>query len=310
MMLRRTYIGVDIRSTSLRAVAIRKKSGSLVLVGGQIADIDGGILQPGFGGANISNLPAFVDILKKTVGPLARKEDRIGVALPDGAGQVFVVDVEPPLKNYAEGADIIRWQLKDYLPGKATDYAVEYQLVDDREPGRLKVFAAVVARPVLTQYEEAFDLAGLAPAVIDFHFLSLYNAYRAKIDLGDDFVLIGIDEGQLCVLIFVNRSLAFCRCHQIDLDTRQVFQEINRSVADCRQHLPGFQRLPVYLHSDWAEQDDLFATVDNSFEQSVQLLLSPVSKLLNGYQVNFKPEQARGMVAALGAAERLIKGGR
>lgn len=311
-MLRRTYIGVDIRSTSLRTMAVRKKGGSLVLVGGQVEEFDGAILQPGFSLPNIGDMSAFTEILKKTVVPLSGRDHRVAIALPDRAGQVFVLELETPVKNYAEGVALIRWQLKDVLPEKPDRYAVEYQLVDDREPGRTKLFAAVVAKSVLAQYEQAFDEVGLAPALIDFHFLSLYNAYRSRIELGDDFILIGIDGEQLCVVVFVNRSLCFCRCHQVDFDTRRVFQEINRSVADCRQELPGFQRIPVFLHSDWEEQGELFETVDNSFDQSVQLLLSPVSNLVNGGQGQsvVKPEQGRGMVAALGAAERLIKGGR
>ena len=307
MMLRRTYLGLEIRSQGLRAVAIQRHGSHIALTGGQVLSLEENVVHPGFKTLNVAQPEAFVAGLQKIMSPLARRENRIAVALPDRAGQLFLLDIETPFKSRNEGSEIIRWRLKDQLPDKARQVAIDFQVLEERESGQKKVLAAVIARDVLEQYESLFAQAGFAASVIDFHSLALYNAYRSKIDLGRDFILIGVDGCQLSLLVFINRVLTYYRSRHVVQEPQEIFREINRSLVNCRRDQPAFHRLPVHLHSDWQNREDLFAAVDSAFEQNIQWLVSPVSKLLNGHQVNFAREEASGMAAALGAAERMIK---
>ena len=308
-MLRRTYIGLDIREQGLRAMAIQRRGHQLALAGAQQEAFAGQVLSAHFNQLNIHDEDGFCTTLKKTLMPLTGRDDRVSVALPDRAGQLFLVEVETPFNSRAEGVEVLRWQLKDSLPGKAQQFALDFQVMDEREPGLKKVLVAVISRAVLAQYEDLFARVGYAATVIDFHSLSLYNAYRSKIDLGQDFILIGVDGSQLSLQVFFDGVLSFCRCRTVDVDPAGVCRELNRSLVTCRSHFSGFARLPVYLHTDWDKQGELFDAVDDVFEQSVQLLISPVSKLQNGFGNHLAAERTSGMVAALGAAERMMKGG-
>ena len=306
-MLRRTYLGLEVRDRALRAVAIQRRGSQIALTGGQTRTLDEGILKPDFREPNVIEPERFISGLKQVMGSLVRRENRIAVALPDRSGQIFLLDVETPFKNRKEGTEIIRWRLKDLLPDKARQVALDFQVVEERESGQKRILAAAMSKTVLDQYEALFEQAGFAASVIDFHSLALYNAYRSKIDLGRDFILIGVDGRQLSMLMFVDQTLRFYRSRTLSDGPQQVFQELNRSLLACRQDLPGFSRMPVHLHSDWPERDGLHAAVDAAFEQDVQWLVSPVSKLLNGHQVNFAREEASGMAASLGVAERMIQ---
>lgn len=304
----RTYLGLEIRQRELRAVAVKRRGKSIVLVGGQVQDLPETILEPGFQSPNIIQPQPFVEVLQTLLLPLSKRDNRIAVALPDRSGQLFLLDVETPFKNRAEGAEIIRWQLKDLLPNKSSSVAVDFQILEEKESGHKKVLAAVISRDVLIQYESLFEQAGYAAAVVDFHSLALYNAYRTKIDLGRDFIMLGVDGCQLSIMIFVNQILNFYRARQVSQDVQRVFQEVNRSMVNYRKEQPTADRMPVYLHSSWPDQSDLLMAVNSAFDQDVQLLVSPVSKLMDGHQLAFHGTQASGMTAALGVAERMVEG--
>ncbi len=249
----------------------------------------------------------FVEGVKALLGPLIRRDNRIAVALPDSSGHLFIIDVETPFKNRTEGAEIIRWQLKDLLPERTTQMALDYQVLNEMESGQKQVLVAAISRDVLLHYEALIEQAGFAAEVIDFHSLALYNAYRSKVDFGRDFILVGIDGRQLSVQVFVNEKPFFSRNRKIEQSVDQVFQEINRSLVGCRSELPNFSRIPVYLHTDWSN-DELSGAVDAVFEQSVQCLTSPVSKLSNGHQFNLSDGDIRSLATALGVVERMIPG--
>ena len=306
MMLRRTYLGLEVRREGLRAVAVQRRGKHVALVGGKTLPLAESLIQPGFKRPNVTNPDSFVSALRELMGPLVRGDNRIAVALPDQTGNLFLLDVDTPFKNPSEGAEIVRWQLKDRLPDKAQRFALDYQVLEEKDSGHKRILAAVVARDVLMHYEALIEQAGFAAAVIDFHSLALYNAYRSKIDFGRDFILIGVDGCQLTILVFIQQIPVFYRGRQVEQNPQQVFQELNRSLVNDRQQLPNFNRLPVYLHSDW-HGDELITAVDSAFDQDVQTLTSPVSKLMNGHQLDFSGAEANGMAVALGVAERMIQ---
>ena len=306
-MLQRTYLGLEIRQHELRAVAVQRQGKNITLVGGQVSELPDAVLQPVFNTPNILQTEQFVAALQSLLGPLAKREQRIAVALPDRAGQLFLLDLETPFKNRAEGVEIIRWHLQGQLPISSHQVALDFQVLEEKESGHKNILAAVINQDVLSQYENLFKQAGYAATVIDFHSLALYNAYRTKIDLGRDFILIGVDGYQLSILVFVNHVLNFCRVREISQEPQKVFQELNRSLINYRNEQSAFSRMSVYLHSDWEDQEDLLTAVSSAFDQNVQWLVSPVSKLMNGDRLTFSGAQANGMAAALGVAERMIQ---
>lgn len=306
-MLKRTYLGLEIRRTALHAVAVQKKGKQLVLTGGRNVALDEGSIQPGFTSPNVHKPDVFVAKLKDALGPLMKRDNRIAVALPDSTGNLYLLDVETPFKNRTEGNEIVRWQLKELLPERSAKLAVDYQVLEEKESGQKRVLAAAVDRDVLEHYEALIEQAGFAASVIDFHSLALYNAYRSKVDFGQDFILIGVDGCQLSIQVFINRVPVFYRGRRIERKPQALFQEINRSLVVSRNEFTNFDRIPVYLHTDWAV-DELGDAVMAVFEQPIQQLMSPVSKLLNGHKLNLTDVDVRGLATALGVAERMIPG--
>lgn len=307
MMLKRTCIGLDIGHDVLHAVAVQRRGKQLILCGANSHSLEAGTVTPGFSDSNVLKPDLFVRSVKELLEPLMRRDNRISISLPDRSGNVFLLDVETPFKNYAEGSEIVRWQLKDLLPDKTSPLIVDYQILEEKDSGLKKLLVAVASRDVLKHYEALIEQAGFAAAMIDFHSLALYNAYRSRVDLGRDFILIGVDGCQLSIQVFVNQVPVFHRTRQVEHDPQQIFQEVNRSLVGCRKDLSNFNRIPVFLHNDWAE-GELLSAVDAVFDQTVESVTSPMGRLIQSPQFNADSVDVNSMVAALGAVEQLTPG--
>lgn len=310
MMFKRVFPGIEISCRALRGVAIQKQGQQYIPVGSNSLSLDAGIITPKITGVNVAQPETFVKHLKDLLAPLVRRDNRIAIALPDGSGKVFLMDIETPFKNRGEGEEIIRWQLKDMLPeGLSNRIKIDFQVLEEKESGLKKVFAAVISQDVLEHYEALIEQAGFAPAIIDFHSLALHNAYRAQIDFSRDFIFIAIAGQQLFAQVFTNQMPVFYRTRAIDTKPQEVFQEVNRSLVGCRAAIPNINRIPVYLHTDWAEREELKHVLEALFEQPVAWLDSSWSRLGNGRRAQ-TPDNVYSMTAALGMAERLAQGGR
>ncbi len=306
-MFGRCQLGLEIGPQGLAAVTAKRRGKRTVVIDGQVLPLDRNLLRPDFSQPNVNHPETFVKALQQLLRPLCRSDNRIAVSLPDAAGQVFLLTVEAAFKSCTEGAEIIRWQLKDQLPQTKGKVALDYQILGITEAGHKRVLAAILQPQVLQQYEALIEQAGYAAALIDFHSFSLYNAYQEAMDLGRDFVFVAVAGRQLTLLAMTNRLPTTYRSRSIALDPEALFQELNRSLVKLRQRA-DFGRLPVHLHSDWS-RDRVTQAVAGAFEQEVHWLKPPIDQSTNGRKQLSSTADSYPLVAAYGACERLLQGG-
>lgn len=304
-LLSRNYLGLDIRRRSLGGVALRRAGKRTLLAGARLLPLAENQLQPGFRELNIQQLPEFVGQLRELMSPLAGKEERVALSLPDNVGRLLLHEVEAPFKTKAEGIDVLCWQLRHLLPEAPQEVRLDYQILSREESGRYRLAVSAISRRVLDQYQDALEMAGLHAVIIDFHACHLYNYYQGLLDLGDDFILVGIDGQSMTLQYFQNHQLALHRCREIDYDPQRVFQEINRSLAGSRETHPGLPRAKVFLHSDWDERDALLGALGGAFEKEI-FLLDPKLAELAATPSAPTDRKLSSLVAAVGAAARMM----
>ncbi len=305
-MFGRNFIGLEIRRQGLRAASIKRKGRRRYLCGGQTLRLSEGVVAPTARELNILEPELFVDGLKEVLLPLADREERIALCLPDAAGHIFLLDVETPFKNRQQGVEIIRWQLKEMLPENYRNLVLDYQVLDERDSGARRLVVSVIDQDIRRQYEELLLEAGFSAAVIDFQSLQIYNCYRTKVDLGSDFIFVALNQRQLSMLSIQNGTLDFHRAKAGMHDAQTVFQEINRSLVTYRSGHGSFSRSALYLQTDWEDHKELEAAVQSAFDREVQVLPSPLATLAGQERVNLSSAEAAGMAAAIGVAESLM----
>ncbi len=305
-MFSRNFIGLEVRRQGLRAVSLKRKGRRRVLCGGQTLQLSEGLVAPMARELNVRDPQRFVESLKEVLLPLAGREERVALCLPDAAGHIFLLDVDTPFKNRQQGRDIIRWQLKDILPDNYRNLALDYQILAERESGIRRVLVSVIDQTIRQQYEDLLSEAGFSAALIDFQSLQIYNCYRTKVDFGSDFIFVALNQRQLSLLSVQNGILDFHRSKAGMVSAEAVFQEINRSLVTYRSGHSTFARSVLYLQTDWDDSQQLKDAVGSAFDRQVHSLPSPLETLAGQDHLNLSQSDAAGMAAAIGVAESLM----
>ncbi len=303
-MIYRNYLGLDIQPRTVRAVALQRHGTSATLSGGRLLGLDEGVLVPSFRNPNIVDTGRFVDGLHEILDPLAGKEERLSVALPEQSGILLLADVESVLKSKSEGIEVLKWQLREKLP-EDVDLQIDYQVLDRDETGRQKVLVAAMSVDVLQQYEDVINQAGYGAELIGFRSMALYNYYRPHFDADESFVLLSVEDDALSFHYYLNNRLTFHRSRIVGGDIADIYREINRSLAGEKERMTGLSRASVYLHTNREDQDQLCQTLESLFASELSLL-KPALEKLSMEPLTLTDRQSRSLVTAIGAAERLM----
>jgi type IV pilus assembly protein PilM len=298
-MIFRTYLALDIAPGEMRGAALRRRGKQMHLVGVNVVSCEGIVAVSGRE-PNITDPQRFVKNVREVLAPLAGKEERIALLLPDGAGRVVLTGMESPPRSKEEGIEILKWQLRDKLPAEPGEVRLDYQVVAQEEGGQ-RVMVSMIAAPVLEQYEDLIIQAGFGAALVDFHSLNLYSCYSSRLNFGKDFALVGVEGAVFSLQIFHEGAPVLYRVRELSPDPAKVFQEAVRSLAGCRRKYPALRQESVFLHTDRDDRQELAAALCGAFEQEVALL-DPGS--WEGGAV------CALLAAPVGAAERLMRGSR
>lgn len=314
----RVFVGVDLQPGGLYLAALQRGRPNTQLVGLRFESLEG-VLEVSSRQPNIRDARRFVDGLRRGVEALAGREERLSLSLPDRAGRIYLTEVDTPFKSHQEGVDILKWRLKGSLPAPPAQVKLDYQVLDRREDGHQLCAVAAIAQTVLEQYEDLINEAGRHAVQIDFHSLNLYNYYRPRLDLGDEFILVGVEHGLLSIQYVVGHALCYQRVREFKANPERIFREINRTLVEAYETFPAMKRCAVFAHVDPEMEGDidrLQADADKRPDGTVQLLgaaferdvkcLDPGLRRFGGVGKTGGLQAGGAVVAALGAAERMM----
>ena len=304
-MIYRTYLGLDLQANRMRAVSMKRHGISLNLVDGRMIGLEPGVLSPSFRRENILDPDAFVAALREVLDPISGAEERISLALPERAGRILLTRVETPLLKKSEGIEILKWQLRDALPGDA-ELQLDYQILNRDESGRQQLLVTCISQTVLQQYEDCFNRAGYGPEMIDFRSLCQFNYYRNRLGSDENFVLILAEDRSLVMQVYQGGIPVYHRACETAGDVESIYSELSRVLSGERSRLGGLRRETVYLHSSQEENADLVAALKSLFEKDSIILLDPELSRFGAPTLALDKSQIRSLVTSIGAAERLL----
>lgn len=303
-MSSRVFVGVDIQPGGLYLAALQRHRPHTRLVGLRFESLDG-VLEISSRQPNIRDARRFVEGLRRGVDALAGGEERIALSLPDRAGRVYLTDVNALFKTHQEGVDVLKWHLKSSLPAPPAQVRLDYQVLEKRDDGRQRCIVAAIGQPILEQFEDLVNEAGRHALQVDFHSLNIYNYYRPRLDLGDEFILVGLERGLLSVQYVLGHNLCYHRVSEFKADPQRTFHEIIRTLVEAYKTFPAMKRCAVLAHIDQDMEGDIDKLLSAAFEREVKCL-DPALKRFSGAGKTGGLQPLGSVVAALGAAERMM----
>jgi type IV pilus assembly protein PilM len=289
-------VGLDIGSSAVKAVVLRRGRGGWALVAAGEAPLPEGSMQDG--------AAAEPTVVSETVSglldSLRLKRAKVAAALSGHA--VIVKRLSLPAMSQAELNEAIPWEAEQYIPFDLSEVQLDYQVVGgdgDASNNSLDVLLVAAKRDRIDDRAAVINQAGRKPVVLDIEAFALANAYQMNYpERSDDLsVLVHVGRSVTIVCLLERGEPVFTRDISIggQIHLESVLRELGPSGVDeltARRILHG--QFPPDMS---AEQ---VASILR--EASAQLVLE-VRKTVDFYRATAPIEKINRIVLSGGAYE-------
>src|ERR687893_2212040 len=179
---KKNLVGVDIGSSSVKAVELQGKAGNLQLVSLGYENLQTDSIVDG----QIMELNDVSNVITNIFREHQIKTDRIAAGV--SGHSVIVKNIIVPQMSADELEESIEWHAEEHIPFDISDVSLDYQ-VTGSSPDALHVLMAACKRDKIANVKQAIQLAGKQPAVIDVDAFALQNCYEVNYDPHDGLVV-------------------------------------------------------------------------------------------------------------------------
>jgi type IV pilus assembly protein PilM len=169
----KSIVGLDIGSSSIKAVELKKSRGEVELVHLGLEPlapdivVDSMIVDSGSVSSAITKIFTENNIKSKAV------------ATSVSGHSVIVKRIPMATMDDAELASSIQTEAAQHIPFDIADVNVDYQILSDEEGGpQMDVLLVAVKKDKILNYTNVLSLAGKTPAVVDIDAFALQNCYE------------------------------------------------------------------------------------------------------------------------------------
>lgn len=307
-MFSRKSIGVSLTSSGVAFALVGGSASAPRLDGVSSRPLSTGTMRPSFREPNILNPQGFVMALREARNNLPCRGKSVSVSLPDSVGRVMMLDMEGRFKTRSEGLDLIRWKLKKKLPFDTSDIHLDFQQIMTRENGDMVLLVALVLRPVLKQYEEMLESAGMLATRIDFNSFNLCNIFERRMAARDNFALVSYFESSLGIMFFSDGRPEFVRSKLLPPEEsiyERVHKEIRCTFLSYKEHFPEREARNVFCFSP-PSMAKSFCGVASDAAGCDPIMLDTKSVVQAGEGTSDEPEFLFPFTAAIGAALKAL----
>lgn len=203
---KKSLVGVDIGSSSVKAVELQGKSGSLQLVSLGYENLQTDSIVDG----QIMELNDVSNVINNIFREHQIKTDRIAAGV--SGHSVIVKNIVVPQMSADELEESIEWHAEEHIPFDISDVSLDYQ-VTGSSPDALQVLMAACKRDKIANVKQAIQLSGKQPAIIDVDVFALQNCYEVnyKPQPGQIVALLNIGASTMNINILNGNKSVFTR---------------------------------------------------------------------------------------------------
>lgn len=226
----RSVLGVDIGSSSLKVVQLRKESGRAVL------ETYGELSLGPYGGRDVgqaTNLPA--DKIAETLIDLMREAsvttNDAGVSIPFSRSLLSLVEL-PRRDDPAEQRTVIEFEARKYIPVPVSEVQLDWFMVPEplpegaATPSKVKVLLVAVQNDELTLLQQVVTGANLSAS---FYEIEIFSTIRSVVDEPVAPVMV-LDIGASATKTYVVEHGVVALSHNIP----QGGQDVTRTIAGAQ----------------------------------------------------------------------------
>ncbi|CAH2031332.1 type IV pilus biogenesis protein PilM [Trichlorobacter ammonificans] len=244
--------GLSIGRDGAGAAVLRRGRGLPLLDRAAFAPLPPGSLQLSWNEPHLSDPSAFVQCLATVRRSLPTSAGRTVLSLPDAGGRILLLDFDETWKDRDEAVEMILWRLRKNLPGDPPELHLDFQVLQRKEGGAVRLLVAFAVRRVVEQYEHLAREAGFLPVRVELHQLSLIRAFASHIEPEGATTLVLWHGETLTVIMLHNGIPVFWRSRFLPADRGggTPERELHGSWEAYRRQWPGQRTARLYVVTD------------------------------------------------------------
>jgi type IV pilus assembly protein PilM len=197
---RSPLVGLDIGSSALKAVVLRRGRSGWSLVAAGEAPLPDGSIEAG----TASDPTAVSEAASSLFDTLKLRRARVATALSGHA--VIVKRLALPSMSQAELSDAIPWEAEQYIPFDLSEVQLDYQVVTgggkaDAAKSSLDVLLVAAKRDRIDDRAAVVAQTGRRPVVVDIEAFALANAYQMNYPERSDALSALVHVGQRLTIV-------------------------------------------------------------------------------------------------------------
>ena len=171
----KSMVGVDIGSSSVKAVELQGKNGDFQLVSLGYESLEPDSVVDG----QIMELNSVSNAISNIFNEHKIKTNRVAAGV--NGHSVIVKNIVLPKMSSAELQESFAWHAEEHIPFDITDVTLDYHVTGTTDDA-IQVLMAACKRDKVANLKQAIQLAGKQPAVIDVDAFALQNCYELNYD--------------------------------------------------------------------------------------------------------------------------------
>lgn len=169
----KSLVGVDIGSSSVKAVELQKKGGNLQLASLGYENLRADTIVDG----QIMELNNVSDVISNIFTEHKIKTNQVAAGV--SGHSVIVKNIVVPKMSEEELHESFSWHAEEHIPFDIADVNLDYQITGNADDA-LSVLMAACKSDKIANVKQAIQLAGKHPVIIDVDAFALQNCYEVN----------------------------------------------------------------------------------------------------------------------------------
>ncbi len=282
-----SVLGVDIGSSSIKVVQLRKKGGKAILeTYGELALGPYAHVEIG----QATNLPtdkiteALTDLMKeKEVNVTTRK---CGVAIPFSSSLMSVIEM--PLLSYKQLSSMIPLEARKYIPVPISEVTLDWSIIpkeetkpardeskDEKEIKKIEltdILLVAIHNETISRYQEIVKKTGLDSAFLE---IEIFSTMRSVLDQNTVSPVMIIDMGAATTKLYIVERGAVRTSHTVNRGSQDITNTISKSLGISVHDAEIMKRgLDLELNKDPAIKEIINLSLAYVFSEANQVILN------------------------------------
>jgi type IV pilus assembly protein PilM len=275
----KSIVGLDVGSSSIKAVELSKKSKNknFELTHMGVAQVPAeAIVQGAF-----LNSSAITEAIQEAIENAKIKTPNVAAAVCGHS--VIVKKVSLPQMTRDELDEQIRWEAEQYIPFDVNEVNLDFQILESSDgEGQMDVLLVAAKKDLIDDYVQVIREAGLTPVAVDVAGFAIENAFEANYDTAPDDVIALVNIGAQVVNINIMAGGVPCFTRDITTAGNQYTEEIQKALSisfEEAERIKLSRINKVYLSGGSARVPGLEAAFHERTGLDVETL-NPLSRML------------------------------